>query len=71
MAKLWKGIACCKRCYYAKTDKKKCRCRCHGINHQQGLQRAVTQEPVDGKLERLVQTKLVEAAQEAEPCQTT
>lgn len=24
---------CCKRCFTAKTDKKKCRCRCKGQHH--------------------------------------
>jgi hypothetical protein len=30
--KPWKGF-CCKRCYFAKSDKKKCKCRCLGKNH--------------------------------------
>jgi len=30
----WKGI-CSKRCYFAKRDK--CRCKCKGQNHQKGL----------------------------------
>lgn len=28
----WRGI-CCSRCYRAKSDKKRCRCRCHGQHH--------------------------------------
>lgn len=38
--KPWKHM-CCKRCWYAKSDKKKCRCRCHGVNHQEGLRRHI------------------------------
>jgi hypothetical protein len=38
--KPWKGV-CCKRCWYAKSDKKKCRCRCHGANHQEGFRRNI------------------------------
>jgi hypothetical protein len=38
--KPWKGF-CCKRCYFAKSDKKKCKCRCHGLNHQKGLHKAL------------------------------
>ena len=34
-SKPWKGI-CCKRCWFAKTEPKKCKCRCHGENHQKG-----------------------------------
>lgn len=30
--KPWTGF-CCKRCYFAKSDKKKCKCRCLGKNH--------------------------------------
>jgi len=30
--RLWKGF-CCARCYRAKSDKKRCRCRCHGTHH--------------------------------------
>lgn len=31
--KPWSGI-CCKRCWYAKHDK--CKCKCHGSNHRRG-----------------------------------
>jgi len=30
--KPWTGL-CCARCYRAKSDKKRCRCRCHGAHH--------------------------------------
>jgi hypothetical protein len=35
--KPWKGL-CCKRCWEARTDKTRCKCRCHGANHQKGLE---------------------------------
>ena len=31
----WKGI-CSSGCYSAKTDKKKCKCKCHGQHHGRG-----------------------------------
>ncbi|MCJ7559619.1 hypothetical protein MUO79_03245 [Candidatus Bathyarchaeota archaeon] len=31
----WKGI-CSSGCYMAKTDKKKCKCKCHGEHHGKG-----------------------------------
>ncbi len=30
--KPYTGI-CCARCYTAKSEKKKCKCRCHGVHH--------------------------------------
>ena len=33
--KPWKGV-CCSRCYMAKTDKTKCKCRCKGEHHGKG-----------------------------------
>jgi hypothetical protein len=33
--KPWSGV-CCRRCWFAKTDKSRCRCRCNGVNHQVG-----------------------------------
>lgn len=36
--KPWSGI-CCKRCWYAKTEPPKCKCRCHGVNHQKGFKK--------------------------------
>jgi hypothetical protein len=38
--KPWKGI-CCRRCWFAKTDPKKCKCRCRGTNHQKGVHKAI------------------------------
>jgi len=43
MNKPWKGI-CCSRCYNAESDKKKCKCRCHGEHHNIGRQ--ATQDKV-------------------------
>jgi hypothetical protein len=31
----WKGI-CSSGCYSAKTDKKRCRCKCRGVHHGKG-----------------------------------
>lgn len=33
--KPWAGV-CCSRCYVAKSDKTKCKCRCHGTWHGMG-----------------------------------
>ena len=36
--KPWKGI-CCSRCYKAQSEKKKCKCRCHGQYHGLGTEK--------------------------------
>ncbi len=38
--KPWKVLGCCVRCYKAMSDKKKCRCRCHGQHHGLGKKKA-------------------------------
>jgi len=35
--KPWKG-RCCFGCFVAKTDRKKCKCRCRGEHHGKGQQ---------------------------------
>jgi len=51
MDKPWKDV-CAKRCYYAKHDP--CRCRCKGQNHQKGLLK--TPETLD-EFEKLAMLK--------------
>jgi hypothetical protein len=31
----WRGV-CSSRCYFARTDKKRCKCRCKGEHHGKG-----------------------------------
>jgi hypothetical protein len=31
----WKGV-CSSRCYFAESDKKRCKCRCRGQHHGRG-----------------------------------
>ena len=31
----WKGV-CSSRCYFAESDKKRCKCRCKGEHHGKG-----------------------------------
>jgi len=46
--KPWKGV-CCSRCYMAKTDKTKCKCRCKGAYHGKGFMKKLTEEKKDEK----------------------
>jgi len=34
-AEIWRGV-CSAGCYRAKTDRKKCKCRCRGKHHGKG-----------------------------------
>lgn len=36
--KPWKEF-CCSRCYKAQSEKKKCKCRCHGQYHGLGIKK--------------------------------
>jgi hypothetical protein len=33
----WKGV-CSSRCYFAESDKKRCKCKCRGEHHGKGHQ---------------------------------
>ena len=44
--KPWKGL-CCSACYNAKTDKKRCVCRCHGAYHGRGIEKSAGK--IEGK----------------------
>jgi hypothetical protein len=54
--KPWKGI-CCKQCWFAKTEPKKCKCRCHGENHQKGLKRETKKDEDSNELLQEAQVK--------------
>jgi len=47
----WKGV-CSSRCYTAKTDKKRCKCRCKGEHHAKGQQRKRESKAIDEFFER-------------------
>jgi hypothetical protein len=51
----YKGV-CCKRCWFAKRDK--CRCKCGGKNHQRGLLKTPETPEEFKKLAMLKSTKL-------------
>ena len=53
-ASAWKGV-CSFRCYVAKTDKKKCKCKCHGVHHGKGR---ANPDKIDGLLDKTNQTTL-------------
>ena len=42
----WKGM-CSSRCFMAKTDRKKCKCRCRGEYHSKGQQLKSKEKAID------------------------
>jgi len=46
----WITLGCSSRCYMAGSDKKKCKCKCHGEHHGIGRQ-AIEEKAKQEKLE--------------------
>jgi hypothetical protein len=42
----WKGV-CSSRCYFAQSDKKRCKCRCKGEHHGKGLPNEKIEKGID------------------------